>query len=436
MRDSIDLAKKGFRQRLGAYLVMTVLVAFTVAGYLIVNSYWADAAKVSTSSALPLNFPYVRASVVHAYLSNPPISADPGVPSPPRQYTPLFNDAELDRIRGLAGVEELSVALSQDSFSRFGSMEYLSIEVGNPLWQDLNLVEGRLPANAMEVVIPDSIPDASLLIGEAINVKVTRGIVAPTYYKDRVLLDFPDPSPSKALTVVGVYHPTSSMLSGIVGWLEVRRVESYPEKDPKNVPMEWPVPNTIFLKLSDPSKASSVFFSWTNLYPEMPEAPCPMNPPVKVQWGPDLPENLMRMATSEVATPLFVNTMNAFSLGAIGIFASMFMSFLDRRKELGIMKTVGIDNARTAWAVSMEVIFAGVLGTILGIIAATVTTTYFITGISGNAVTIPCGTLVTGVVLAGAILAAATYVPNAMARQGTVMELLYERSIPLVRKRA
>lgn len=436
MRDSIDLAAKSFRQRFGTYIVMTALVAFTVAGYLVVSSYWADAASVSTARAEPLNFPYLKSTVVHAYLSTPPVSADPNVPSPPRKYVPFFNDAELDRVRRLSGVEELSVALSQDSFSRFGSMEYLSIETGNPLWKDLSLISGSLPYSASEILIPDSVQDASSYIGQVVTVKVTRAIAPRTYWKDPVIVDSYDPSPSKELTVVGVYRPSSVMISGLIGWLPVRRVESYPEADPEKVVMEWPTPNTVFLKLSNPAEAHSVSSAWSTLYPEMPEAEFPMIPPSKVEWTPDLPENLMREATSHVATPLFNNLISAFSLGAIGIFASMFISFLDRRKELGIMKTVGIDNTHTAQTISMEAIFAGVLGTVLGILAAAVVTTHSVAGISGNAIAIPWSALVRGVVIAGVVLAGATYIPSAMARQGTVMELLYGRPIPLVKKRA
>jgi len=156
---------------------------------------------------------------------------------------------------------------------------------------------------------------------------------------------------------------------------------------------------------------------------------------MKAEWLPTLAEDLMRGATGAVATPLFANTMNAFSLGAIGIFAAMFTSFLDRRKELGIMKTVGIDNNHTSGAVSMEVVFSGVLGTLLGIAAAQVIATYFLKGVSGNAIRIEAGAVLIGAAVSGVILLASTYIPRAMAKQGTVMELLYGRNIPIVRNR-
>lgn len=435
MRDTIELAQSGFRQRLGTYLVMTVLVAVTVAGYLVVSSYWKDAAEVSTGTAEPLNFPYIKSHVVHAYLATPPLSNDPDVPSPPRKYEPLFNDRELGRIAKINHVESLSVALSQDSFSRFGHLEYLSIETGNPLWEDLDLRDGRLPRNSREILIPDTIANASSYIGQVVRVRVTRAIVPDTFWKDPVLRDAPDPEPTKDLEVVGVYRPSSPMLAGLVGWLEVRRVDEYRELNPRQVRMDWPVPNTIFLKLDDPAKAPSASLSWKILYPEMPEAAFPMIPPSKMEWWPDVPETLMRRATQQVAQPVFTNTLNAFSLGAIGIFAGMFLSFLDRRKELGIMKTVGIDSSHIATTISTEVVFCGVLGTIAGVLIAKVLTRYFVTGISGNPIAIPWGTLISGIVVAGILLTAATYIPNAMARQGTVLELLYNRHIPLVRKR-
>ena len=60
--DVIDLARAGLRQKPGRILVMTLLVAVTVAGYLVVSSYWQDAAEVSTGTAEPLNFPYIKAT--------------------------------------------------------------------------------------------------------------------------------------------------------------------------------------------------------------------------------------------------------------------------------------------------------------------------------------------------------------------------------------
>ena len=435
MRDTIDLAQRGFRQRFGTYLVMTILVAVTVAGYLVVSSYWRDAAEVSTATAEPLNFPYIKSHVVHAYLATPPISNDPEVPNPPRKYEPLFSDRELDRIRRINHVEALSVALSQDSFSRFGHLEYLSIETGSPLWEDLDLREGRLPKNSGEILIPDTIQNASSYIGQVVRVRVTRAVVPDTFWKDPVLRDAPDPNPTKDLTVVGVYRPFSPMLAGLVGWLEVRRVDDYRELNPRQVRMDWPVPNTLFLKLDDPTNAYSVSLSWKVLYPEMPEARFPMIPPSKMEWWPDVTETLMRRATQQVAQPVFTNTLNAFSLGAIGIFAGMFLSFLDRRRELGIMKTVGIESSRIATTISTEVVFCGVLGTVAGILIAEMVTTYFVTGISGNPIVVPWATLIKGVTVAAILLLSATYIPNAMARQGTVLELLYSRPIPLVRKR-
>jgi len=145
---------------------------------------------------------------------------------------------------------------------------------------------------------------------------------------------------------------------------------------------------------------------------------------------------MMQRATQEVAQPVFANTINAFALGAIGIFAGMFLSFLDRRKELGIMKTVGIESSKIAATISTEVVFCGVLGTLAGILIAEGLTTYYITGITGNPIVIPWTAVVRGVSVAALLLIVATYIPNAMARQGTVMELLHGRPIPIVRKRA
>ncbi len=433
MNDMIEIAQKGFRQKMGAYLVMTLLVAFTVAGYLVVSSYWRDATAVSTAAAEPLDFPYIKATTLFAYWTNPPMSRDEEFP-PPRKYAPVFNDAHLREISQIPGVLDLSVAMEQTAFSKFGSTSLLSIEPGAPLWQALTVTSGRLPENTSEILVPEQFVAAGAKVGQVLKVKVAGSVMPKNYRVDSSLVEGVDPVPLKDLTVVGIYK-SKSMMSGLVSYLPVNRVSDYPQTNPGKVTMSWPVPNTIFLHLSDPAKAQSVSSSWFGMYRDYPGAEPPLIPPMKVEWTPTLPEDMVRTAAGEVATPLYANLVNAFSLGAIGIFASMFISFLDRRKELGIMKTVGIDNSHTAGAVSVEVVFSGALGTIAGILAAAGVTTFLLKGVSGNAISIPIGAVVAGIVVSAGVLAGATYVPRAMARQGTVMELLYGRPIPIIRNR-
>lgn len=433
MRDGIDIAGHGFRHRLGTYLVMMLLVGFTVTGYLTVNAYWRDASSVALGTVEPFNFPYLKATVLHAYWNNPP-QAEGDVP-PPAEYIPVYNDAELARIEGLTNVRSLSVALIQECFTKYGIMELISIEPGSEILGTLNIIQGRAPQNPEEILIPKALYEAGAKVGASLLVKKATMTIPPDYPWDRRLKAKPDPEPVASKLVTGVYEPVSPMLSGLIGYLPVNRVDSYPERDPQTVEMEWPVPNTIYIGLSDPAKASDVIAYWNALYPDMPGTDVDIISPVKVTWTPNLPEETMKTAAGQVATPLFANTMNAFALGAIGIFACMFISFLDRRRELGIMKTVGMDDAHTAATVSLEVVFTAALGTVLGVVTSLVITDRFLKGISGNALTIPFSAVLTGTGVSALIIAAATYVPRAMSRQGTVMELLNNRPIPIFRKR-
>ncbi len=433
MGDGVEIARRGFRNRLGTYLVMMLLVAFTVAGYLTVNAYWKDTSSIAAGIVEPLNFPYLKATVLHAYWNNPP-QAEGDVP-PPAEYTPVYNDAELARIKELTNVKSLSVALSQDCFTKFGNLEFLSVEPGSELLGDIKIIGGRMPQNPEEILVPKALYDAGVEVGTNLVVKKVAMTIPPDYPWDRRLAPKGDPEPVSSKLVTGVYEPQSPMLSGLVGYLPVNRVDSYPEKDPKSVVMDWPVPNTIFLELSNPAKARDVIVYWDALYPDMPGTDIPVICPAKVFWTPDLPEFKMAEAAGQVATPLFANTMNAFALGAIGIFASMFTSFLDRRRELGIMKTVGMDDAHTSATVSLEVVFTAALGTLIGVVSSLVITDRYLKGISGNALTVPFAAVLTGTGVGALILFAATYVPRAMARQGTVMELLHNRPIPIFRKR-
>ena len=257
MPDMIELAVKGMRHKVGAYLALTMLVACTVTGYLVVSSYWKDAGKVATASTKPLDFPYLKATVLFAYWSNPPISADEEFP-PPRIYEPVFNDRHLREVASIPGVLDLSVALSQDAFTRFGSSEFLSIEEGAPLWDTLRLVSGRLPQDTGEILVPKTWADAGAVVGQTLTVRIPRPIMPREYRMDGRLAYPPNPEPEKRVTISGVYEPFSSMISGPIGFIRKNRVAAYPEPNPREVTMAWPVPNTIFLHLSDPSKAESV----------------------------------------------------------------------------------------------------------------------------------------------------------------------------------
>lgn len=428
--DAMDLAKKGFRQKFGSYAIMTLLVAFTITGSLVLSAYLGDASKATQAMVEPLNFPYLKGTVTFAYFTNPPEDPETEFPAP-AVYAPLFNDKELDRIRNLRDVQSLSIALSQDCFSKYGHKELLRIEEGAPLWDDIVLKAGRLPESDYEILVPEDMAEAGATIGSTLLIKKPERVIPKQTMGDRVVQDTPDPEVSVVVEVVGLYEPTSPVISGILGHLPVNRVEThpYPAKDPKVITMDWPVPNTIFLSLAKPSNSQTVASFWTWLYP----ATYPYICPVKEFLHPNAPEALMFLATSQMTGPLFSNAANSFFLGGIGIFTAMFLSFLDRRRELGIMKTVGIDSRTTARTVSLEIVFTGVGGTVIGVLAA-----YAIAGqLEGvaGALNIPWTNVVSGMFVASLILVAATFVPRAMAVQGTVMELLNQRAIPIFRNR-
>ena len=200
-----------------------------------------------------------------AYLTNPP---DPDDPSPPpRIYAPFFSEKELARVQNINGVKQISIAISQHSFSTYGHHELLSVEEGAPLWEGITLIQGRLPKNTGEILAPSFLAERGAAPGQIIELKKPQTILPKSFMQDRFIKDTPDPEPVIAVEIVGVYKPDSPVIAGFIGFTPVNRIDAF--ADSSNIYMPWPVPNTVFLKLEDPARAQRVITSWMGLYPNV-----------------------------------------------------------------------------------------------------------------------------------------------------------------------
>ncbi|MDI6894383.1 MAG: FtsX-like permease family protein [Bacillota bacterium] len=123
-----------------------------------------------------------------------------------------------------------------------------------------------------------------------------------------------------------------------------------------------------------------------------------------------------------------------FVFAGLGVFASSLLAVLDRRRELAILKAMGIPGAQIGRVLTLEAVAAGLVGSLLGWVGAVLLRPWLV-GPGGAPVPISA-TMVAGAVLAVLVTAGlAAAGPAAMARAATVNELLHGRTIRLWHQR-
>ncbi len=123
-----------------------------------------------------------------------------------------------------------------------------------------------------------------------------------------------------------------------------------------------------------------------------------------------------------------------FIFSGIGLFTVSSLGFLDRKRDLAILKTVGMENAGGAALFLLEQGAIALLGFALGLIVAGV-------AIGRLAAYIPASQGLTGASVIKAVISglliqgAGVVVPALTARVATVNQLLYDQPIPLYYRR-
>lgn len=121
-----------------------------------------------------------------------------------------------------------------------------------------------------------------------------------------------------------------------------------------------------------------------------------------------------------------------FMFMGIGVLTVAFITFLERRRELAIMKSIGVSNGQIVYALGLEQGSAGLIGVIAGMI---------IVMLLGQRISwfsaIPSSELAKFVLQGSfytlAVMIAAISFPTILAKVATVNQLLFARNIPIVR---
>jgi len=123
-----------------------------------------------------------------------------------------------------------------------------------------------------------------------------------------------------------------------------------------------------------------------------------------------------------------------FIFCGIGLFCITSLSFMDRRRDLAILKTMGLESRGLLALFLMEQGVVALCGVVSGTLLAVILLARLGSLFPGPA-TLSALTVFKGAVVGAFVLGAAVILPAALARAATVNELLFNLPVSLYRQR-
>lgn len=152
-------------------------------------------------------------------------------------------------------------------------------------------------------------------------------------------------------------------------------------------------------------------------------------------FTPDTPEVMARMLAADVQMPAINALFLAFIFVAVGLFTVMLLSFFDRRRDIAIMKTVGIGNNDVASVIMFEIVIV----TLAGVLAGAAVSNSLVKSLSGSTwagvLTLKWSYIFGGAIVGFAVMGLSAMFPVSLARVATVNQLLYDQKIYLFHRR-
>ncbi len=150
---------------------------------------------------------------------------------------------------------------------------------------------------------------------------------------------------------------------------------------------------------------------------------------------PDQAEVMARTLAQDIQMPAINALFLAFVFVAIGLFTVMLLSFYDRRRDIAIMKTVGIANSDVAAVIIAEIATV----TIASVLVAAGLSTFAVKSLSGSVwagvLKVQWGNIVKGAFVGFCVMALSAIFPVSLAHVATVNQLLYDQRIYLFHRK-
>ena len=367
------------------WLLMAALLGLAIAAYL---SYATFMAGANAGARLAVASPVLPADLV--FLGARPLSAE-----------------ALTDWRRHGGVTGMAEARLIDYHTAYGILRVFALPADSPLWPLVGV--GSTPGSGSTVPLPGA--------GEIL---LPTGMLAETGLQSSQLTVIPPSAPAGRafLTVVGAHAAVDSVFgqAGLV-----------------RAPANGPLPNCLFFWTTGQAATNSLAASLEVEYLQ------PTRPLVYRATGASVvhtgsADYLAAGILAQTYMPGFGIMTMVFIFSAIGLFTISSLSFLDRKRELAILKTVGLESRGVVELFSIE---QGVVAAV-GIGCGLVLGAYLvprITAILPVATGISAATMLKAIVVGLLVQAAGVVMPALTARIATVNQLLYDMPIPLYSRR-
>jgi putative ABC transport system permease protein len=140
------------------------------------------------------------------------------------------------------------------------------------------------------------------------------------------------------------------LLEGKITQINIRRKNA----NDQTLPTEMERPETVSSKIGDALRDDLVLVSWKE----------------------DAKDFLAITATKQIGNKIIISILLLLSL--IGIANTMLMAVLERTKEMGMLRALGMTDGQIFWMITSEAFVLGLIGTVIGVIIGFAGTAYMV----------------------------------------------------------
>ena len=302
-----------------------------------------------------------------------------------------LSDEQVREVDRAPDIDLLERGYWLDALSQGGRMPLVGLDpkakslerMGNAVW-------GRMPARPGEMAVPDALG----ITGPAEGFMVTR-----TGPSGELL--------QRAFNIVGAYRPLSAVATCLVAIDVDARVLDAGRQ-----------PNALFGFVDEGTAMRDLEIRTQRVLPE-----------ARI-YSPVSPGTQVASLVSRVLSPANVATSFVFGLGGLGMFNLQLLSFLRRKREIGILRALGMDAREAGVLLFMEGFVLAIAGTALGSIVAHLVIRQ-VGPVLPYALTITPWAPARAALYSLLVFAASTWIPVALSARATVDQLLYNRRVYL-----